>query len=851
MNYIHVYNVTPYIPEKIKNLKDMAYNVWFSWNYEAVKLFQRLDTKLWEDTRHNPVLLMGMLQQERINELLEDEGFLNHADMVYKSFQRYVSDKRSYDYKADSKVEAKIAYFSAEYGIADCLSIYSGGLGILSGDHLKSASDLKIPLVAVGLLYQEGYFRQYLNADGWQQETYPENDLYNMPVILQRDKDGNPLTINVPMGDHMIKVRIWKIEVGRIPLIMLDTNTYENSPEDRDITGQLYGGDKSTRLKQEIVLGIGGVKALKALGITPNVFHMNEGHSAFASIERIKNVMAEYGLSFTEAKEAVALNNVFTTHTPVLAGHDSFDRQLMDEYFSPYLATFGLSLKDIWELGTNNPNDPGESFVMTIFAMKLASYINGVSKLNKVVTQKQWSHVWSNIPVEDVPIDSITNGIHIPSWISNDMVTLYDRYLGTGWSEDPDNEKIWHRADNIPDVELWTAHERRRQRLVSFCRKQLEKQMINRGSSDSEIATASEVLNPDALTIGFARRFAPYKRGDMLFTDPERLLKLLSNPKKPVQIIFSGKAHPQHTDGKKLIQNIIHYINQPQYRNKIVFLEDYDINVARYLVQGVDIWLNHPRRPQEASGTSGMKASANGVLNLSILDGWWDEGYAPDRGWKIGNGEEYADENYQDYVESQALYSILENEIIPLFYDRGFDNVPRKWVSKIKTSLKTLCAEFNTHRMLQDYFEKGYYPAAEKWSIVASDKMQSLKNFVSWKQGMTKEWNKIRIKAIDTEENQELSVGSEYPVKAVINLGHIEPKDVSVELYYGNLDSKANFLSRDVIKLDKYEKVKSGEYVYSGSIPCKSTGKFGFKVRILPRHELITNPYSMGLILWG
>lgn len=851
MKYIHVYNVTPSLPPRLNALTEMAYNVWFSWHYEAVNLFQRLDSKLWEEVRHNPVLLLGRLEQDRINELLKDESFLNHTDRVYSNFQRYISDKKPYHFKHEKGGDIKIAYFSAEYGLADCLPIYSGGLGILSGDHLKSASDLKIPLVGLGLLYQQGYFRQYLNPDGWQQERYPENDLYNMPVTLLKDHNDKPLTIEVPMADHMVKVRVWRIQVGRIPLIMLDTNTTENRLEDRDITSQLYGGDNVTRLKQEIVLGIGGIRALKALGIKSNVFHMNEGHSAFACTERIKMLMEDFDLSFDEAKEAVIINNIFTTHTPVPAGHDTFTRELIEEYFESYLSSAGISIDQFWALGTVNPANMNEPFGMTILALKTSGYCNGVSLLHKKVSQKLWHSVWPTIPIDDVPIDRITNGIHIPSWISNDMASLYDRYLGNDWTEDPDNVKIWQKVDNIPDVELWGAHERRRRRLVAFARKCLQEQLINRGAPASEVAIANEILNPEALTIAFARRFAPYKRADMLFNDLERLAKLLNNQDKPVQLIFAGKAHPKHMDGKKLIQKIIHYMSQPRFRNKMVFIEDYDINVARYLLQGADVWLNNPRRPQEACGTSGMKAAANGVLNMSILDGWWDEGYAIDRGWAIGSGEEYEDENYQDNVEAQALYSLLEKDVTPLFYDRGLDNVPRKWVAKIKTALKTLCAEFNTHRMLEDYFNKAYYPAYVKSSLISENKMNGVKQLTAWKEAMKQEWDKISINRIETENQDNLVVGGSFHVKVYINLNKIEPKDVSIDLYYGPLDSKAYFLSSDVITLIQYKAAKNGDYVYTGNIPCTKTGKFGFQVRILPKHELLTDSYALGLILWG
>ncbi|MBI5966321.1 MAG: alpha-glucan family phosphorylase, partial [Deltaproteobacteria bacterium] len=665
MKDVLVYTVVPNLPDRLRPLMDLAKNLWFSWNQEAIDLFQSIDQNLWEETGHNPLAMMGRLGNDRIQELLADEGFLLEMDRVVGEFKRYTEDRRPYDFGLETPCDFTVAYFSAEYGLTDCLPIYSGGLGVLAGDHLKSASDLRIPLIAVGLIYQKGYFRQYLNVDGWQQEFYPDNDFHILPVILERDEKNDPLTIEVPLQDRQVKVRVWRIQVGRVPLFMLDTNTVENIEEDRDVTSALYGGDRELRLKQEIVLGIGGVQALHRMGYRPDVFHMNEGHSALAILERTRLLMQEHRLSFFEAREAVCASSIFTTHTPVPAGIDLFDRSLMTSYLGNYIQSLGISMETFFSLGTQDANEP---FNMAIMALKNSAHTNGVSDLHRGVSRRLWGYIWKALPQVDIPIESVTNGIHIPSWISDDIASLFDRYLGRRWAEDPDNVKIWERVNRIPDSELWRTHERRRERLVAFTRQRLQEQLLRHGAQKMEIQAASEVLNPEALTIGFGKRFAAYKRGDLVLKDPARLARLLNDPQRPVQIIFAGKAHPQDHFGKEVIKNIIHLANQPEFRHRMVFVEDYDMNVARYMVQGSDVWLSNPRRPLEACGTSGMKAAANGSLNMSVLDGWWAEGYEAGIGWAIGSGEEYEDSAYQDQVESQAIYDLLERYVIPLFY---------------------------------------------------------------------------------------------------------------------------------------------------------------------------------------
>jgi starch phosphorylase len=828
---------------------DLAKNIWFCWNQEAIDLFRSVDQNLWDETGHNPFAILGRLKNNRIQELLADEGFLLEMDRVSGEFNRYVADRRAYEFRLETPFDFTVAYLSAEYGLTDCLPIYSGGLGVLAGDHLKSASDLRVPIVAVGLIYQKGYFRQYLNADGWQQETYLDNNFHVLPVTLERDQKNDPIKIEVPIKDRNVVVRVWRIQVGRVSLLMLDTNSVENREEDRDITSYLYGGDRDMRLKQEIVLGIGGVRALAKSGYRPAVYHMNEGHSALALLERIRLLMEEHRLSFAEAREAVYASSIFTTHTPVPAGIDIFDRSLMSSYLGNYIRSLGISQEAFLSLGSQDSN-PNEPFNMAIMAIKNSAMTNGVSELHQKVSRRMWSGIWKALPQVDIPIGAVTNGIHIPSWISSDMAGLLDRYLGRRWAEDPDNIKVWERVNRIPDSELWRTHERRRERLVAFTRQRLQEQLLRRGSQKMEIQAASEALHPQALTIGFARRFATYKRGDLILKDPKRLARILNDPQRPVQIIFAGKAHPQDQIGKEVIRNIIHLANLPEFRLRMAFIEDYDLNVARYMVQGSDVWLNNSRRPLEACGTSGMKAAANGALNMSVLDGWWAEGYQTGVGWAIGSGEEYENSDYQDQVEGQAIYDLLERYVVPLFYDRGRDNLPRGWIGMMRNSMRTLAARFNSHRMVEDYVHRFYVPSALNWKQIGLNGFEGARQLNSWADRMRANWSQLQILEKRADIGSGVQVGQMLRVEVRMRLGVLSPKDLAVDIYYGPVDSKADLLDRETIPLKDFTQQKN-ETIFRGEIPCQEVGRFGFRVRILPAHPLLVNPYSLGLILWG
>ena len=853
VNFIGRFNVVPSLPKVLEPLREIAYNLHWTWNHETVELFRRMDRKMWESTQHNPVMMLGKTDQKRLIELSEDDGFLAHMNRVYSSLMTYMAEKTWYqkNYKKDEN--RTIAYFSAEFGLTECLQIYSGGLGILSGDHLKSASDLGLPLVGVGLCYKEGYFQQYLTADGWQQEKYDLVDFYNQPMKLVYDSNNNPIKLSLNFPGRELFFQIWKIQVGRVPLYLLDTNVPENKEEDKKITHTLYGGNSETRIQQEILLGIGGLRALQTMGIEPLVCHMNEGHSAFLSLERIRQLMSVYKISFQEAKDAGFFSNIFTTHTPVPAGIDIFPNEMMEKYFGGfYRNDLHMKDEDFYKLGTITDHNQGQ-FNMAHLAMNMAGFVNGVSKLHCHVSKKMWAAGFKDVPFEEIPIEYITNGIHTHSHLSNDIQQLLIRYLGERFLQDPSDAEIWERVDEIPDEELWRTHERRRERLVAFARTRLQKQITQRGGSNTEIAMAKEVLDASALTIGFARRFATYKRATLLLRDIERLAALLCNTNYPVQIIVAGKAHPRDEEGKSLIQEIVSISKEPHFRKRIVFIENYDMNVARYMVEGCDIWLNNPRRPLEASGTSGMKVIANGGLNFSILDGWWDEAYTHDVGWRIGNGEEYDDLDYQDELESRLIYECFEKEIVPLFYTRGDNNLPRNWIAMMKNSMKTLGPVYNTHRMVTQYFEMFYNRAFEKRAQLAEKGWKKAKDFSAWKSNLISNWDKIKvINFSEINKNESLKVGAKYSLQAEVDLGGLSPNDVEVQIYFGKMEDKNIQSNNTSINMNCVPGKNEGPiFNYKGEINCTDTGFFGFTLRILPKHPMLINQFELGLIKWA
>lgn len=851
MKPVKTFVVLPKLPEKLAHLNELAYNLWWCWNPEAFSLWRRLDPKLWEQTYHNPVKMLGSISQERLEDKTQDEGFLAQLNRCWEYFQDYMNDHQTwFDKNHGHRDKPTVAYYSAEFGLTESLRLYSGGLGMLAGDHLKSASDLGIPLVAVGLLYRVGYFQQFLNAGGYQQESYPENDFHNMPITPVKNQDGSHLSIWVDLPGRGVECMVWRCQVGRISLYLLNTDTPSNSAADRDITRELYGGDTETRIQQEIVLGIGGLRALHALNLHPTVYHMNEGHSAFLAIERIAVAMERHGLSFREGLELTRSSNVFTTHTPVPAGIDVFTEDLMGKYFRSYHTKLAISWKEFLNIGWQAKTPKGDGFSMAVCALNLCGSANGVSKLHGYVSRKMWGNLYPLVPFQEIPIESITNGVHVRSYVSPEMATLFDRYLGPRWVMSPGDHTVWEKVVSIPFEELWRTHERRRERLVAYARQRLVKQLVSRNAPLSDVNAAREVLNPDRLTLGFARRFATYKRATLLFSDKERLVEILANSARPIQIIIAGKAHPKDEPGKKYIKEIIEHCQDERIRRHVVFLEDYDVVMARYLVQGVDVWLNNPRRPQEASGTSGMKASANGVLNLSVLDGWWDEAYNTDVGWAIGAAEEYDDLEYQDEIEANALYELLEKDVAPIFYDRGSDGLPRRWIHMMRETIRQICPVFNTNRMVGEYNDRYYIPASGRYRALSDNDRARAKQLAAWLSKVGDAWSRIRIESIDTEGASQHQVGEQLAVKVKLHIDGLQPSDLLVQAFHGAVTSKNNIEQGDLVNL-AFRSQEAGLAVFEGNVTLSRSGRMGISVRVMPSHKDLIHPILTGNIIWA
>jgi starch phosphorylase len=845
---IHSFRVVPALPERLQGLRDLAYNLLWSWDDELRVVFSRLDRDLWDRTYQNPVLMLGTIAQERLEALARDESFLSYYERALERLRAYLREPTWWEKHFPDR--PLVAYFSAEYGLAECLPIYSGGLGVLSAHHLKSASDLGVPLVGVGLLYQQGYFRQYLTSDGWQQESYPINDFYNVPVQVAATSDGAPVRVELDLAGQRLVAQVWRVEVGRVPLFLLDTNLPENPPGLQDITDQLYGGDQENRIRQEIVLGIGGLRALRALGLDPVVCHMNEGHSAFLGLERIRVLMRGQSLSFAEALEATRAGGVFTTHTPVPAGFDVFPTALMDKYFGSYLKEVGISRAELLALGRPDGAEEKAGFNMAALALRTSVFTNGVSELHGEVSRRLLGPYFPGLPEHEVPIGHVTDGAHTRGCVSREMAGLFDRYLVSDWSRRPGLAETWEGIDAIPDEELWATHERRRERLVVFARRRLARQLEQRGAAAREIERARGVLNTRALTIGFARRFATYKRADLILRDLDRLKTILLDPDRPVQIIFAGKAHPQDREGKEMLKAVLSVCQREEFRRHAVFIEDYDLVVARYLLQGVDVWLNTPRRGMEASGTSGMKVVPNGGLNLSILDGWWCEGYQPEAGWAIGKGEEYQDHAYQDVVESSALYDLLENDVVPLFYGRAADGLPRGWIQRMKRSMRLLTPVFSTNRMLWEYAERYYVPAAHCYEQLTAEGVSRARRLAAWKAAIRKGWGSVKIESVEDARPSARRVGEGFELAAVVRLGAIDPRDVAVEAYFGLLSATREIQRGRAVALALERSLGGGLHRYAGTIPCERSGMQGYTVRVRPSHPEACDLLGVGLLAW-
>lgn len=704
------------LPKRIQRLGELAYNLWWVWNPDAQYLYSSIDKSLWDRLDHNPIAFLKKVERARLNAAINDRYYLDRYDGVLRAFDAYMAADDTWFQKTyPKKIDQKIAYFSFEFGLHESLPVYAGGLGILAADHLKESSDLGIPMVAVGFVYNQGYFEQHISEDGWQETRNQVLNFEDMPVIPLRDSKDQSVMVSVNLPGREVKARIWMVQVGRVPLYLLNTNVEENTQSDRDLTARLYSNDPEVRISQEIVLGIGGVRALRVLSEDPTVWHMNEGHSAFLTLERVREQM-KTGLTFEKAQKEVNRNNIFTTHTPVAAGNDIFPIWLMDKYFSPVWTDMKISREEFMQLGRHNQTW-GEAFSMPVLALHLSKGANAVSELHGDISRKMWSFLWPGKKEEDVPITSITNGVHLGTWLARRMRLLYERYLGAEWWKHLDDAELWQQVLNIPDGELWAVRRHLRRKLMLFAKERARYLWLSGSSTPVQVLAGGVLMDPYALTIGFSRRFATYKRGNLVLKDYERLLHIINNPNYPVQIIFAGKAHPADEPGKLIIQQVYRAVKDSKTGGRLIFLEDYDMNIARYLVQGVDVWMNTPRRPNEASGTSGMKAAMNGVINFSVLDGWWREGYNGTNGWAIGEDSENGDSNTQDEHDAESLYEILEDEIVPLFYNSwSADNLPIGWLAKVKQSIATLAPQFGTRRMVKEYLDKMYLPAmkAEK-----------------------------------------------------------------------------------------------------------------------------------------
>ncbi|MGB3207328.1 MAG: alpha-glucan family phosphorylase [Crinalium sp.] len=706
------------LPFPLKPLADIAYNYWWSWTSDRISLFQSISPEEWQRCGRNPVALLESASYVRLTQMAKDPTYIKRVKALAQQLNEYMEQKNTWASKVapEIKPESPVAYFCAEFGIHESLPIYSGGLGILAGDHLKSASDLGVPLVAVGLGYRQGYFQQRLNQSGWQEENYIDNPFERMPVELIRNEQGQPLTIQVDVRQRIVNAQIWLAQVGRVKLYLLDTNRDDNDPIDRWLTGHLYGGNQDTRIAQEVLLGIGGVRALQAVGINPSIHHLNEGHAAFCTLEIARNEIQRTGKSFYDVEASVRDRCVFTTHTPVPAGHDVFSSDLMDSYFAHYWSTIGLSREQFLALGARRLGDPWEPFGMTVLALRMCRTANGVSELHGQVSRKMWKILYPERAENKVPIGYITNGVHAPTWTAPLLADLYQEYFGEDWLNNLVDPQMWAKVENIPDEEIWWRHQILKERLIAHTRYKLKLARQQRHEDQHRIDSLDQLLDPNVLTIGFARRFSLYKRGDLLLRDAERALRIFGNSDRPVQIVFAGKAHPQDEEGKRIIQRLMEWCKHPSLVSRVALIEDYDIYTAQKLVQGVDVWLNNPRRPLEASGTSGQKVCFNGGINCSVLDGWWCEGYQADangkgiNGWAIGEDANTSDQELQDRIDSEALYKLLEEEIVPMYYDQDANGVPHRWIKMMKASIKINAPLFNTDRMVGDYVTQVYAP---------------------------------------------------------------------------------------------------------------------------------------------
>ena len=831
------------IPEELEKLSEIARNIWWAWNFEATELFRDLDPELWKECGQNPVLLLERMSYEKLEALAKDKVILRRMNEVYTKFRDYM------DVKSDEK-RPSVAYFSMEYGLSSVLKIYSGGLGVLAGDYLKEASDSNVDLCAVGFLYRYGYFTQTLSMDGQQIANYEAQNFGQLPIERVMDANGQPLIVDVPYLDYFVHANVWRVNVGRISLYLLDTDNEMNSEFDRPITHQLYGGDWENRLKQEILLGIGGILTLKALGIKKDVYHCNEGHAALINVQRICDYVAT-GLTFDQAIELVRASSLYTVHTPVPAGHDYFDEGLFGKYMGGYPSRMGISWDDLMDLGRNNPGDKGERFCMSVFACNTSQEVNGVSWLHGKVSQEMFSSIWKGYFPEESHVGYVTNGVHFPTWSATEWKELYFKYFNENFWFDQSNPKIWEAIYNVPDEEIWKTRMTMKNKLVDYIRKSFRDTWLKNQGDPSRIVSLMDKINPNALLIGFGRRFATYKRAHLLFTDLDRLSKIVNNPDYPVQFLFTGKAHPHDGAGQGLIKRIIEISRRPEFLGKIIFLENYDMQLARRLVSGVDIWLNTPTRPLEASGTSGEKALMNGVVNFSVLDGWWLEGYREGAGWALTEKRTYQNQEHQDQLDAATIYSILETEILPLYYARNKKGYSEGWIKVVKNSIAQIAPHYTMKRQLDDYYSKFYCKLAKRFQTLAANDNAKAKEIAAWKEDVVAKWDSIEIVSCDKVEelkNGDIESGKEYTITYVIDEKGLNDA-VGLELVttYTTADGKQHVYSVEPFSVIKKE---GNLYTFQVKHSLSNAGSFKVSYRMFPKNPELPHRQDFCYVRW-
>jgi len=837
--------VSSHVPDRLIKLKELSHNLWWVWNPEALELFADVDPKLWEETKGNPILMREMLSYERFEELEADPAFLQRLDKVYNDFQTYL-------HAPIDTSKPSVAYFSMEYGLCNILKIYSGGLGMLAGDYLKEASDCNVDMTAIGFLYRFGYFTQSLSMEGQQLALYEPQNFASLPLEPVKDEHGVQIQIEVPYPNRIIYANLWKVAVGRVALYLLDTDNDKNSEFDRPITHQLYGGDWENRLKQEILLGIGGILTLKRLGIEKQVYHINEGHAALINLQRLVDLVTEKGLTFNQAMEVVRSSSLYTVHTPVPAGHDSFDENLFGKYMGSYPAKLGLSWDELMDLGRENPGDHNEKFSMSNFACRTCQEVNGVSWLHGKVSQEMFQNLWKGYLPEETHVSYVTNGVHLSTWTASEWQYLYDKVFSPSFRKDQSNLKVWEGIYSVSDEEIWKTRTLLKNKLISYIKNQINETWLKNQGDPALIVSMLEKINPNALMIGFGRRFATYKRAHLLFTDLERLSRIVNNPLYPVQFIYTGKAHPADLAGQDLIKKIIQISRMPEFQGKIIFLENYDMQLAKRLISGVDIWLNTPTRPLEASGTSGQKAEMNGVLNFSVLDGWWLEGYIQGAGWALTEKQTYNNEAYQDQLDAATIYSLLENEIIPLYFAKNSKGYSPEWIEYIKNSIAKIAPRFTTKRMLDDYLNKFYYKLSIRHQKVIENNFKKAKELVAWKEKMAAGWDQIELLELTIPESlySDSTVNSKHLMTAVIDVKTDDCKSIGVELVVTFHDDQKN--EDHILDVAEFDLIKTENTRLTFQLDYRLTkaGVFKYGFRMFPKNEDLPHRQDFNFVRW-